>query len=85
MSLVTSKSSVCTEICQALGLKYVKNLDLHISHGGIATITVEYYLEEDGLLKLPAVLKKFELHEVKTETTRRIRVPDKEKILVQEN
>ena len=49
------------EICDALGLKHVKRLDIHIAKNEIFTVVAEIYPEIDGVKQLPAILKKFEL------------------------
>jgi len=63
MATVTGRSKLCVDICKSLGLKNVKKFDLHMAVDEIVTVTVEFYPEVDGVLQLPAILKKFELIE----------------------
>ena len=70
MALVTGKDAICKEICDSLGLKHVRRLDLHMAFDEIVTVTVEYYPEIYGIKQLPAILKRFEL----------VEIPDPEKI-----
>lgn len=51
------------EISEALGLKNVQALDLHVAIGEIVTVTVKYYPEVDGVMQFPAILKQYELKE----------------------
>ena len=51
----------CVEICEALGLKHVRRIDLHMAIDSVVIAEVEYYPEKNGVLKLPAILKKFKL------------------------
>jgi hypothetical protein len=66
---VSCSDNLAKEICDALGLKHVRKLDLHFEAGGVATVEAEIYLEEDGVRKLPAVLKKFNLIPIVGETS----------------
>jgi len=63
MALITGNDSICKDICDALGLKNVRKLNLKMSVGEIVTIDVEMYPEIDGVRQLPAILKRFELIE----------------------
>jgi hypothetical protein len=65
MNLVNGHNKLCKEICDALGLRHVKQLDLHMSTNEIMTITVEMYPEVNGVMQLPSIFKKFNLVEKK--------------------
>ena len=64
MSTIAGSHKVCKEISDALGLKNVRKLDLHMACGEVVTITAEFFPEVDGVKQLPAILKTYELHEV---------------------
>ncbi len=49
------------EICDALGLKHVQAIDIHMAVNEIFTVTAKFYLEIDGIRQFPAILRKFEL------------------------
>jgi len=53
------------EIANALGLKHVRRLDLHVTMGEIVTVTVVFYPEIDGVKQLMPILQKYELVEKK--------------------
>jgi hypothetical protein len=61
MAYLSGNHKLEKEICDALGLKNVRKLDIHFGVNGAATVEAEMYLEEDGVRKLPAILKKFTL------------------------
>lgn len=63
MKIVTGKNKVCKEICEALGLKNARKLDLHMVYDKVVTVTAEFYPEEDGIKKLIPILKRFNLVE----------------------
>ncbi len=46
------------EICEALGLKNVIDLDISVHLNEIASVTVKYYPSEDDLKKVIPVLQK---------------------------
>lgn len=48
-------------ICDALGLKDVLKLDIHLEVKHIATLEVTRYITVDELTKLAPILQKFEL------------------------
>ena len=58
---VSTKDKICGEICDALGLKHVRKLDLHMAIGEIMTCEVEFYPEEDGIKQMIPLLGKFKL------------------------
>jgi len=66
---ITGKSKLAVEICDALGLKYVVSLDIHIAVNEIVTVTAKFYPEEYGMKMVPAILKKYELVEKKDESS----------------
>jgi len=66
-SLVSGHHKFCQEICEALGLKHVRKLDLHMAFDEIVTVTIQFYPEEEGVKKLVPVLKKYNLIETKEE------------------
>jgi len=63
---VSGDNEMCIEICDVLGLKHVKKLDLHMEAGKPVTITAEFYPDADGLMQFPSILKKYELIEAKS-------------------
>ncbi len=65
MAIITGRDEVCTEICEALGLKHVRKLNLHMGIDEIVTVEAEFYPEIDGVKQLVPILKKFELVEKK--------------------
>jgi hypothetical protein len=65
MSVLFGSSVLAKEICDALGLKNVKKLDLHFSVDAVATAEVEFYPDSDDLKKLPAIAKRYVLTEQK--------------------
>jgi len=62
---VMSNDEIGKKICDALGLKHARMVDVHIVFAvdEIVTVMVEYYPEKDGILQLPAILKEYELVE----------------------
>jgi hypothetical protein len=60
---ITGKDSVCKEVCDALGLKNVRKLDLHMSVDDVVIVKVEYYPEINDIEKLVPILKKYQLVE----------------------
>jgi len=67
-----SKSSddlIGKKICDALGLKHVKRLDIHMGVNEITTVKVEMSADIEGLKQFPAILKKFQLVPVPEGTT----------------
>ena len=61
MGLMSGNHRLAKEICDALGLKHVRKLDIHLACDEIMTATAEFYPEVDGVKQFPAILKKFEL------------------------
>ena len=51
------------EIAEALGLKRVRKLDIHIECNKLVTVDAEFYPEEDGVRQFPTILKHYELVE----------------------
>jgi hypothetical protein len=64
-----SGGQIAKEICDALGLKHVRDLKIHLSQGSLFTATAEMYLDDEGAKKLPAILKKFVLTPILENTT----------------
>jgi hypothetical protein len=48
-------------ICDALGLKHVISLDLHLEHNKPITVEAFMYVELEGIKQLVPVIKKFKL------------------------
>jgi hypothetical protein len=67
MAIVAGRNEWAKEICDALGIKYCRKLDLHLEVDSVATVEVEYYPEEDGVLKLVPIFKKYRLEEIDDE------------------
>lgn len=61
MASIGTFHPVCKEITDALGLKKVVSLDLHMAVGENITITARYYPEDDEMKMLPEILKKYEV------------------------
>jgi len=58
---ISSSNLICQEICEALGLKHVRRLDIHLAVDEIVTVKAEFYPEKDGVKQFPAILRKFQL------------------------
>jgi len=58
---ITDKDKVCKEIAEALGIKHCKKLHLKMEVNSIVTVDAEFYPEIDGVMQLPAILKKYKL------------------------
>jgi len=70
MAVITGKDNICREISDALGLEsfgYITDVDLKMHLGEIVSVTVRFYPEKDGMAKLPAVIKKYNLKLVEEE------------------
>ena len=61
---VSLSEKICKEICDVLGLKHVRKLDIHMEVDKTITAEVECYLDIDGVRQFPTILKKFELVEI---------------------
>lgn len=61
MAVVTGHGKIAKDICDALGLKHVVDLDIRIPLDGIITVIAKLYPEEDGVMKLPAIFKDYVL------------------------
>lgn len=53
------------EICDALGLKHVRKMDIHFECHKTVIVDVEYFPEIDGVKQIAAIFRKFELTEKK--------------------
>jgi hypothetical protein len=62
---IAPPNPICTSICDALGLKNVRSLELRMAVGEAVTIRVEYFPDLDELKRLNTVLSDVEL--VRTE------------------
>lgn len=61
---------IAREICDALGLKNVRDLKIHFPLRGCFTVEAEFYPEIDGVRQFPAILRKFDLvPRIETEET----------------
>jgi hypothetical protein len=58
------KTKVVKEICDALGLKNVRSLDLHFRVDEIATAEVTFYPDADDLDRATPLFKRYELTEI---------------------
>ena len=67
MAFTTSHNKLGKDICDALGLKHVRQLQIIFPVDGMVTLYVEMYPEIDGVKQFPAIFKKFELTEKKQE------------------
>jgi hypothetical protein len=67
MAALAPGNKVGSEICDALGLKHCKVLDIHIAYNEIVTVTAKFYPEIDGVKQFPAIFKKYELVEIPEE------------------
>lgn len=59
MGMVTGKDKICREICEALGIKHGKKLDIHMAADSIMTVTAEFYPEIDGVRQFPSILEEY--------------------------
>lgn len=62
--LTTGNSQVVKELCDALGLKHVKSLDIHFALDEMMIVKAEFCPEVDEVKQFSAILKKFELVEI---------------------
>jgi len=58
---ISSSDKLCKEVCDALGLKHVRELDLHMKGGRIVTCEAVFYPEKDGIKQIIPIFRKFEL------------------------
>jgi len=58
---ISPSEKICKEICDALGLKHVKKLDIHMAVDKIVTGEAVFYPEVDGVRQIVPILRKFEL------------------------
>ena len=63
-ALVGGNHKLTFEICEALGLKHVRKLDIHFAFDEMATVTAEFYPEIDGVKQMAPILKKFRLEAI---------------------
>lgn len=63
MAIVAGHDYVCVEICDALGIKRAKRLNLNMEVGNIVTIEVTSLVYKENLKKLIPILKKYHLVE----------------------
>jgi len=61
MAVSGSKDKLGSDLCNALGLKHVRSLDIHIGVNSLVTVTTEFYPEIDDLKQFPAILNKYKL------------------------
>jgi len=61
MGILSGNDKLCEDICNALGLKHVIILDLHMGINESVTVTAKFYPEIDGIRQLIPIMKKFEL------------------------
>jgi hypothetical protein len=64
MAVIVGRHELEKEICDALGLKHCRKLDIHFAVDEIATVTAEFFPEVDGVKQFPAILKKFRLEPI---------------------
>ncbi len=64
MTLMSGQDYLAKKICDALGLKHVRKLDIHFEKNKIATVEAVFALEIDGVMQFPAILKRFNLIEI---------------------
>jgi hypothetical protein len=63
MPTFASEGKVAEELCNALGLKHVRSLDIRLAVGEIGMAVVRYYLTEDDVTAMIPIMKKYELVE----------------------
>jgi hypothetical protein len=49
------------EICDALGLKHVRRLDIHMEVNSLVLVSAEFYPEKDGIVEITPILRKYHL------------------------
>jgi hypothetical protein len=59
--VVGGNDKVAMDIAEALGLKNARKITLRLAAGEIVTLEVEFAAGLNGLQKLPAILKKYQL------------------------
>ena len=58
---VSGNDKIAKDICDALGLKHVRALDIHVSVDELFTVTAKFYPDKDGVKQFPLMFQKFEL------------------------
>lgn len=61
MTIISPTDDIGKQICDALGLKYVRKLTLIFEAASTARVIAEMYLDKDGVSSLPVSLKKYRL------------------------
>jgi len=54
-------NEVANKICEALGLKHVCTLDIHIAVDSAITVKAEFYPEVNGVMQTSLILKEYEV------------------------
>lgn len=62
---ITVDHKLAGEICDALGLKNVRRLDLHFSVDAAPTAEVLFFPDENGVKAIIPLLKRYTLSEMK--------------------
>lgn len=64
MAILTGRGEggkIAKEICDVLGLKHVRCLDLHMAINDIFTVTATFYPEIEGVKQFSTIIKKYKL------------------------
>lgn len=62
-SLILGQNKLAGEIAEALGIKNCRHLEIHFHVNEFATVRAEFFPEEDGVKKFPAIFKEYILVE----------------------
>jgi hypothetical protein len=59
----TGQSKICSDICDALGLKRCRRLELVMAVNNVVTVKAEFFVETDAMEKIAVALKEYHLVE----------------------
>jgi len=68
MAAMTGHHKIAAEICDALGIKHARSLDIHMGVNELVTCTVKFEAQDTDMAKLPPLLKKFKLVPIEDES-----------------
>jgi hypothetical protein len=59
----TGQSKICSDICEALGLKRCRRLELVMAVDNVVTVKAEFYVETEAMERIAVALKEYHLVE----------------------
>ena len=59
----TGQSKICSDICDALGLKRCRRLELVMATDSVVTVKAEFFVEVDSMERIAVALKEYHLVE----------------------